>query len=167
MLAPLVGHSHHHVRLPASPFHRHQVCHAALVAARFHLLPDLVPLLPVALAAPELAVDLVVQVLVVVLVAPVDPIVAVLRVLPAPQALQVLQALQALQVHVRTIFPVAPVVATSPVLRCPAPVFLVLPLVAAVDLVVLAVAVLVAVAVAGLVLNSVKADRSVVRRLKS
>ena len=164
MLAPLVGHSHHHVRLPASPFHRHQVCHAALVAARFHLLPDLVPLLPVALAAPELAVDLVVQVLVVVLVAPVDPIVAVLRVLPAPQ---VLQALQALQVHVRTIFPVAPVVATSPVLRCPAPVFLVLPLVAAVDLVVLAVAVLVAVAVAGLVLNSVKADRSVVRRLKS
>lgn len=164
MLAPLVGHSHHHVRLPASPFHRHQVCHAALVAARFHLLPDLVPLLPVALAAPELAVDLVVQVLVVVLVAPVDPIVAVLRVLPA---LQVLQALQALQVHVRTIFPVAPVVATSPVLRCPAPVFLVLPLVAAVDLVVLAVAVLVAVAVAGLVLNSVKADRSVVRRLKS
>jgi hypothetical protein len=81
-------------------------------------------------------------------------------------ALQVLPAPQVHQVPVLIIFPVARVVATSPVPRFLALVFLVPPLVA-VDLVVPVVAVPVGVVAAELVLSSARAAPSVVRRLKS
>lgn len=137
------------------------------MAAQFRLLRDLVPPLPVALVALELLVDLVVQAPVVALVDPVDRIVAVplvLQALPVPQARP---APQAPQVHVRTIFPAVPAVATLPVPLYRVPVFLAPPLVAAVDLAVQVVAVQVGVVAAELVLSNARVDLSVVRRLKS
>jgi hypothetical protein len=162
----LVAHSQRPVRPPASPSRLHQVCPAALAAAQFHHPLAPVPLLQVAPAVPVLVVDLVVPALVVAQVGLAGQIVVPL-VLPVPQAApQVLPVPQVHQAPVRIIFPVARVVATSPVPRCQALVFLVPPR-AAVDLVVPVVAVPVGVAAAELVLSSARVARSVVRRLKS
>lgn len=163
----LAAHSQRPVPLQASPFRRHQACRAALAAAQSRLHPALVPPLQVAQAVLVLVVDLVVPVLVVAQADLADQTV-VLLVLPVPQAVpQVLPVPRVHQVLVRIIFPVVRVVATLPEPRYRALVFLVRPLVAAVDLVVLVVVAPVAVVGAELVLSSAKAGPSVVRRLKS